>query len=206
MHALSSTAPAQRSTTIWLPVCVALICGAMTSGCAQWRYDETKLGKELAGRLIVEWVEPDHFIYRPDAKTPLTFITSDGRVIVPREMKTDGGSIPRLFWSVPGFSPWGLAPGYIVHDWLFVQQHCKYDGYQQYSFEDSAHILAEAIKTQMETGRAPKDPTVLSAIYEAVSSPIARELWTNGKCEAPPPATALRARKRVLLLEIDMAR
>ncbi|MDB5531756.1 MAG: hypothetical protein JWO28_71 [Hyphomicrobiales bacterium] len=117
-------------------------------------------------------------------------------------MHTDGGSIPRLFWGVPGFSPWGMAPGYIVHDWLFVQHRCRYDGYESVSFEDSARVLAEAIKTQMRDGKAPESPDVLYAVYEAVSSPIARDLWNSNKCEAA--AAAPPGARRVKVLEIDL--
>jgi hypothetical protein len=53
-----------------------------------------------------------------------------------------------------GFSPWGYAPGYMIHDWMFVGRHCHVDGepgsrfdqIRDVGFDDSATILAEAIQ------------------------------------------------------------
>src|SRR5262249_41845045 len=45
--------------------------------------------------------------------------------IVPEDMFTTGGSVPRVFCSIPGLSPWGLGPAYIIHDWLFFVHRCK---------------------------------------------------------------------------------
>lgn len=153
-------------------------------GCASIFYGKTKTGT-FKGKLDVEWIAPNQFIYRPHATDPLVF-EIDGRKVQPRAMYTDGGSIPRLFWSVPEFGPWDFAPGYIIHDWLFEQHHCKEGDWAAYSFERSAEILAEAIKTQMVKGGEP-DPTVVWAIYEAVRTPIARGLWDKGTCKPPPP-------------------
>ena len=62
-------------------------------------------GGTLTGKLTVEWVRENRFIYRPDAKDPLTFLTTDGRRITPRIMYTNGGSIPPILQPIPGFSP-----------------------------------------------------------------------------------------------------
>src|SRR6266851_6434044 len=70
--------------------------------------------------------------------------------IVPGLMYTDGGSIPRVFWSVPGLSPWAFGPAYIVHDWLFVVHRCHWPAppeVQAITFEQSAQILAEVGKS-----------------------------------------------------------
>src|SRR5215204_4459054 len=72
-------------------------------------------GGVLTGKLTVEWIRENFFIYRPDSKDPLTFVTTDGRRITPRLMYTDGGSIPPILQPIPGFSPWGYAPAYIIH-------------------------------------------------------------------------------------------
>ena len=44
--------------------------------------------------------------------------------IVPDVMSTDGGSVPQVFSGIPGLSPWGLGPAYIIHDWLFEVRRC----------------------------------------------------------------------------------
>jgi hypothetical protein len=57
--------------------------------------------------LLVEWIGPDRFILRPDPDPTqrLTFTRANGDVITPREMYTDGGSIPRPLWVFRGLSP-----------------------------------------------------------------------------------------------------
>lgn len=173
---------AQRAWAVVSLLGVSLLTGA----CAHRTYGKTPTGT-FEGVLDVRWIKPDRFVYVPSEKEPLTFTTADRRKIVPRAMYTDGGSIPRLFWGVPGYSPWGYAPGYIVHDWLFVAHHCQDAEYKDVSFEQSAALLASAIKTLMVGGTAPRDDTTLWAIYRAVKSPIARKLWDDGTCNIPPP-------------------
>ena len=160
---------------------IGLMMLASTFGCGQVFYSQTPTGR-FAGKLTVEWIEPNQFIYRPDPQQPLVYTTSDGRKIQPRLMYTDAGSVPRLFWSSPGLGPWDFAPGYIIHDWLFEQHHCKEGDWQQYDFKRSADILAEAMKTQMQKSAKP-DPTIVWAVHEAVSSEIARNLWDTGQCK-----------------------
>ena len=158
--------------------------GANLSGCASIFYSKLPTGT-FSGKLDVEWIAPNQFIYRPHRFDPLIYSTADGHKIQPRAMFTDGGSIPRLFWSVSGFGPWDFAPGYIIHDWLFEQHHCKESDWQSYDFPSSALILAEAIKTQMVKA-GDRDSTIVWAVHEAVSSPIARRLWDSGECKKPP--------------------
>ena len=72
------------------------------------------------------------FVYVPSPGRPLTFHRRSHdatvRTIVPEMMYTDGGSIPRQAQLFRGFSPWGFAPAYMVHDWIFVARHCLTDG------------------------------------------------------------------------------
>lgn len=154
------------------------------AGCAQILYEKTPTGK-FAGRLDVEWIAPNLFIYRPHLSEPLTYTAADGKVVRPQLMYTDGGSIPRLFWSTPNMGPWDFAPGFIIHDWLFLQHRCKSGDWQEVSFERSADLLAEALKTQMsQSGKA--DPVVLWAIHEAVKTPTAKAAWDSPDCRIPP--------------------
>jgi len=184
---------------------VSMVALLALTGCANVFYAETPTGK-FSGKLTVEWIAPNQFIYRPDPAHPLTFVTADGASIQPRLMYTDGGSIPRLFWSSPNLGPWDFAPGYIIHDWLFKQHHCREDDWQRFDFERTAAVLAEAIKTQMKIG-GEDDPTVMWAIYEAVRTPVARRLWDNGPCKEPPAAMLWSApadRRPVPILTIDL--
>jgi hypothetical protein len=156
------------------------------TGCATAFYARTKTGT-FSGKLDVEWIAPNQFIYRPHPTSPLVFTAADGKRYQPREMFTDGGSIPRLFWSSPGYAPWDFAPGYIIHDWLFEQHHCKEGDWQTVTFERSAEILAEAIKTQMEAANK-SDSTLVWAVHAAVLTPVAREMWDTGTCKPAPQA------------------
>jgi hypothetical protein len=121
-------------------------------------------------------------------------------------MYTDGGSVPRVFWSVPGFGPWDFAPGYIIHDWLFEQHHCKEGDWQQYDFARTADVLAEAIKTQMIKANR-REPSVLWAIHEAVTSDTARKIWESGECAStrlrPRAAPGVPTPKPVVLRTIE---
>src|SRR5690349_10192173 len=96
---------------------------ALLPGCDQIHYARTRPGT-LEGKLEVEWIGPDEFIFHPDPRTPLKFTRSNGEVIQPGEMYTDGGSIPYAMRIFRSFSPWGYAPAFIVHDWLFDAHHC----------------------------------------------------------------------------------
>ena len=64
----------------------------------------------IKGVLLIQWSDETRFIYVSPADNPLRFTTRSDREVRPGRMYTDGGSIPRLFWSVKGFSPWGSVP------------------------------------------------------------------------------------------------
>lgn len=161
------------------------------SGCInQKAYNDTGIGK-FEGVLEVRWLEPNRFLFVPNENDPLRFITPDGeRIIQPEPMYTDGGSIPRLFWSVPGYSPWGIGPAYLIHDWLFVAHHCKNPNYIDIEFDDSARLLGECIKTLMEAEVVPKNEALFYNIVTAVNTPIAEGLWKKGECDLPPQQLA----------------
>jgi hypothetical protein len=71
---------------------------------------------DLQGVATVEWFSEDYFIYRPDIdpKKALSFQPSfwsgTKKRITPRLMFTDGGSIPRFFWNIPGCLLGGSVP------------------------------------------------------------------------------------------------
>ena len=43
--------------------------------------------------------------------------------IEPEEMITNGASIPRNLWYVPGFAPFDFTRAAVIHDWLFEAHH-----------------------------------------------------------------------------------
>jgi hypothetical protein len=75
---------------------------------------------KITGNYTLRPVGPRLFLYVPDAESPLTFTTDAGRVFVLSEMfETDLASIPRIFWTIPGFSPLDWVEAAILHDWLW---------------------------------------------------------------------------------------
>jgi Protein of unknown function (DUF1353) len=159
------------------------VAAIVLPGCASIHFNDTKSGG-LKGKLIVEWIEPDEFIFRPDKNNPLTFTRSNKEVIMPGLMYTDGGSIPRPLWALRSYSPWGYAPAYIVHDWLFHMKHCNLPGNEKYTVEEAARVLSEVMKTLMV--KQGDDKLTLYATFEAVRSPIAANLWNSETCLEPP--------------------
>jgi hypothetical protein len=184
------------------------------AACGAVDYDHAPVGK-LSGTVLVMWVgetqagEGDgRFVYVPSA-TPLRFARANAKAtlktIQPEMMYTDGGSIPALTQVFKGFSPWGYAPAYILHDWLFVARKCVNDNsansdqavVAQMPFAESATVAAEVIQTLIATHTvAPNDiaPQLISA---AVAGPIAKSRWNEeGAC----------ARDKVKPAHIDMIR
>lgn len=166
----------------------AILLSLMLAGCnAHQLYKDTPTG-QFEGVVEIRWLRPDRFLFVPNPADPLRFTTAGGQVLEPKAMYTDGGSIPRIFWSVPGYSPWGIGPAYIIHDWVFTAHHCNTAGYDQVHFKDSARIMGETIKTLMESHIVPKSETVFFNVVEAVKSPIAERIWKKGECDLPPDA------------------
>jgi len=197
--------------TLWVGLMVLTLA---VSGCASWHYAHTKPGA-LRGQLKLQWFEPDLFIFLPDPVRPLTFTRANQDTITPGRMYTDGGSIPRPFWVVKHYSPWGYAPAFMVHDWLFHMRHCQLPGYDKYDVDDAARVMSEVMKTMMEQADAvPTDKLALYAMFEAVRSPVAAQLWNQSKeesCKEPPaeliaapvPPGAPRPARYDLVLNMD---
>ncbi len=150
-------------------------------------YENLPVGS-FSGRLMVSWNGMDEFIHIPDPEHEFTYTTSAGKTIAPRVMKTDGGSIPRILRGLEKFSSWGYAPAFIVHDWLFTAKKCQYEPDTDWTFKDSALIMAEAIKTLMAVGfqdytgnisRLEKAEDTLYLMYQAVNSFVAEDLWDD---------------------------
>lgn len=162
-----------------------LLVALLVCGCASKPYRETPDGK-FSGALDVRWIENDFFLFLPNKDKPFTFARANGKSIQPGAMYTDGGSIPQVLWGVKGYSPWGYAPAYIVHDWLFEAHHCGYAPDNQYTFADSVSVIAEGLKAVMEKNTGTRNYFVFDSVVVAVGSPIAKGLWDKGTCKAPP--------------------
>lgn len=170
------------------------------AGCGHVDYARTKPGT-FAGSLFVMWIGEGGssgdglFLFVPDPNNPLTFTWTNRqgltRQVRPEMMYTDGGSIPRIAQVFRGFAPWGYAPAYVIHDWLYVARHCNLDGTPTptgaalagIGFAESSEIMAAAMITLRDTGRVKRDDLVMETIADAVAGPIARGHWDRkGAC------------------------
>jgi hypothetical protein len=173
------------------------------TGCGSINYDKVQAGR-FDGSLFVMWVGEGGptgdgtFVYVPAPGNELAFtrVSAKGKeqVIRPTMMYTDGGSIPKIGQVFKGFSPWGYAPAYMVHDWLFRARQCIRDGkatkaeavVAEISFLESAQIIAEAIKTLQEEGRVGPDDVAPRVISSAVAGPVSEHHWRmEGACRVP---------------------
>lgn len=159
--------------------------GLLTFYLADRFYDKLPTGR-FKGQIHVQWEGMDTFTFHTSEDKPFSYTTADGRKIQPKTMVTDGGSIPKLFQVFKKFSSWGYAPAFIIHDWLFVAQEIKDETDLDWTFEQSALVMAEAMKTLMEEGiennkgkinKLDKSKDVLYLMYLAVSSFIAKKSW-----------------------------
>jgi hypothetical protein len=168
---------------------VAALLLASLSACSTFglAYESIPAGK-LKGKLIVRWIKPDLFVFTPDKAEPLTFTRFDGSMIIPQEMVTDGGSIPRPMWVFRSYSPWGYAPAFIVHDWMFRAKRCSLPEATNYTLADSASAMAEVMKTMMEAGTVEKDSQTIAMMHAAVTSRFAQQVWDDDLCLPVPSA------------------
>lgn len=165
-------------------------------GCASWI---TYGDGILKGRVVVQWAREDKFIYLKTSN-PLSFKPSFlNTPIVPETMYTDGGSVPRIFWSIPGLSPWGLGPAYVIHDWLFEVHRCHRNAPPEVAaitFEQSAQVLAEVGKSLVDAGLI--DNNKLEEIVWAIRTRYARNIWdsppTPEECAIPVVTAKARAK------------
>ena len=153
---------------------------------SMWNAKAQQGTPSISGTLLIQWVDGKRFIYVPDPNDGLRFHGGDGRDIVPKRMYTDGGSIPRLFWSVKGFSPWGYGPAYVLHDWLFHQHRCGHDqAPNDYSLAQANQVLNDAIEILMTTHTVEGNEQTRRLIKWAVDS-FAQSAWAE-VCDPQPP-------------------
>ena len=154
------------------------------------------------GVLLVMWVDEGpsgsgdgKFVFVPDPANPLTFTRSNtalpGAIVQPGTMYTDGGSIPKIAQLFTGLSPWGYAPAYMIHDWLFTAHHCIADGssdpiyetVRDVDFNQSGTILIEAIRTLVAENKVKKNDVAVSLVNTGVRSGTAKRYWNEqGAC------------------------
>ena len=171
---------------------IGLAAIALPASCTEFlygrSYDQTETG-QLKGKLVVEWVDQDKFVFTPDPANPLRYTRKNNEVIEPQRMYTDGGTIPPPLRAIKSYSPWGYAPAFIVHDWIFAMKHCKVAGFESYDVDKAATVMAEVLKTLMQDPRyGGPNKLVHYSMYEAVRSQTARDYWNNGSCETPAGA------------------
>ncbi|MGL6210851.1 MAG: hypothetical protein ACRC14_13595 [Paracoccaceae bacterium] len=173
-------------------------------GCGAVDYENAPVGR-FAGSVIVMWVDETQdrtgdgtFVFVP-SQNPLTFTRvlpdgSDGQTIQPGMMYTDGGSVPQIAQAFNGFSPWGYAPAYMVHDWLFAARHCIRDekadenekSTENLDFQASADIFAESVKALIAQKKVTENDVAPRVISSVVAGPIAKGLWNkDNACRDP---------------------
>lgn len=165
--------------SVFLLTLLLLLCVGCTH-IQQDFYNQTLIGT-YHGTLIIRYYGPDLFQFLPDEDDPFYFERSNGEKIYPPEMVTDGGSTPSFLWGIRIYSPWAYGPAYIVHDGLYAQHRCHPEQLV-YDFQESAAILAEAMKTLMEDPETEhiKNVGFLHLIYIGVLTEQAREAWNTG--------------------------
>ncbi|MCJ8142657.1 DUF1353 domain-containing protein [Ancylobacter sp. A5.8] len=160
-----------------------------------------KVTPRLSGRVTVEWAKDNRFIFRPGTDS-LTFRSSGNKTIKPGLIYTDGGSIPQVLQGVPGLSPWGLGPAYVIHDWLFYLHRCGTPEQRDaYTFLETADILEEVAVELRKAGLAPNSERFIPAISRAVRGWTARKIWNRKpgtECDLPGEGSVLDKTTRQL--------
>lgn len=179
---------------------LAFAAAVVITACGPNIYQKAKAG-EFTGRIFLMWIDDGGvlgsgtFVFVPVPGQELTFTRKNPaatvKSITPEMMYTDGGSIPRVAQAFKGFSPWGYAPAYMVHDWLFIARNCIKDGTPMgregdiagMEFAESADVMAEAIRTLVAQNMVKKNDVSEAIIPSVVGGPIARGLWDKeGAC------------------------
>ena len=183
--------------------CLAIVLVTLSLGaCGIWIHNDIPDG-DLGGTVSVDWIAEDLFVYRP-SNDPLwfqpSFLIKTNQRIQPTTVITDGGSIPRFFWNLPGLSPWALGPAYVIHDYIFTVHRCGWHDpvASQITFEQSALVLAEIGKALLDRKLVKHD--ALDAIVWGVRTQYARNLWDTplGQKECERPQTRALAKEEAI--------
>ena len=126
--------------------------------------------------LFLRWVNESWLEYlpHPEAHQRFCFVRSGGEVITPGHIYTSGSILPRKLWTKLGLSSQDFMPPLLVHEWEY---ELRYTGKQRKTFEAVRATAMEGVHTLMTLGRSAVKPFIFRAIYGALSSPVARNLW-----------------------------
>jgi Protein of unknown function (DUF1353) len=176
---------------------IALAAALLAGGCVALTPRQPAIsGGELSGQLALAWDDGYTFVAYPVKGKELTYKFPKGHrlegalgEIRPKLMYTDGGSIPRTFWSFDGLSPWEYGPAFILHDWVFLRHYC--DG-QKYpvTLEEANDILLDAMilldkQVAKRHGRRPHNKEDVRTLIDAAVTRFSANAWNNGKCLEP---------------------
>lgn len=160
---------------------VALPLVLVLAGCVPYPFHDTAPGV-FEGDLVVRWVAPNTFVFEPDPQRPFRFVRADGSVIEPGRIVTDGGTVPNALWGIEGMSPWGYAPAFVLHDWLFQRHRCGLGPGDEAAFQESVAVIAEALRTLMGDAPSTADLERYRAIVAVSAGPLARYHWERAPC------------------------
>lgn len=150
---------------------------------------------EIQGRTLLAWEDGFRFVYIPKPSDPLIYtfpksnpLSATLGKIQPGTMYTDGGSIPRLFWSQDGLSPWDYGPAFILHDWIFNRHYCRSRDLSL-SLAEANAVLYDALEIVDRQRKKDKSPNAAQArkLIRAAVDAFSGQVWKNGACPKDPP-------------------
>jgi len=160
-----------------------LVLAWLSVACVPQAYHQTEPGR-FEGELRLRWLAPDMFVYEPNPAAPFRFVRPNGQVVEPGPLVTDGGSAPRSLWGIEGLSPWGYAPAFVVHDWLFQRYRCGLTAGGDAAFDESVSVMAETLRTLMGDAPSERDLERFRAIVAVSAGPVARFHWNHSECRS----------------------
>jgi hypothetical protein len=196
---------------------IALVAAVLAGGCATLNARQHAIsGGELSGKLALAWDDGYRFVAYPVKGSELTYKLPKGHrladllgEIKPEIMYTDGGSIPRTFWSFDGLSPWEYGPAFIIHDWIFNRHYCEKDAFPV-SLAEANDILLDAMilldrQVTKRHGQRPHNYEDVRRLIDAAVTSFSSQVWNRGTCPAKPDApfnVVLETQKRTEIVSI----
>lgn len=155
----------------------ALLLALLASCSTQSTYDRVPTTGRFSGEPRMVALAPNTFFFsQPEHGEKFSFTThqrGDPRLevkggrgkyqwpefrIEPEEMITNGASIPRNLWYVPGFAPFDFTRAAVIHDWLFEAHHryimakATFDAAQAHHDEGAMKRSSDDMKTYKRYG------------------------------------------------------
>jgi Protein of unknown function (DUF1353) len=179
-------------------VVILAAAAVLAGGCAALTARTPSIsGGELSGKLALAWDDGYQFVAYPIKGSELTYKLPKGHrlagligEIKPGLMFTDGGSIPRTFWSFDGLSPWEYGPAFILHDWIFSRHYCDKNDYPV-RLDEANDILLDAMilldrQLREKGGKRPHNTEEVRQLIDAAVTKFSKNAWENGKCPKTP--------------------